>query len=237
VEILMALPGRIAARFRKDSADVIVRYLGGDPSLVEEVAANRLIQERLPDEHPSRLFGQTVDSEGVKRAREELEVGRFKRACLEDLSQSVRLYFDTMAAIGVQVDDRDRIYAKDRLSTVMFGQQTVEAGDGEICISEFTKAAGYRENSVDCIVGQRAKKLYLEAHREYKFPKKTVFANGQAVQANIWKQSQRAYIERAIQQLQQEGKLKGGARSTRAQPERSVLRMLAAPAAAPSAPQ
>jgi hypothetical protein len=41
------------------------------------------------------------------------------------------------------------------------------------------------------------------------FPKKTVFANGQAVQANVWRQSQRSCVERAVQQLQQEGKLKG----------------------------
>ena len=47
VEIIMVLPGREAARVRKQAADVMVRYLGGDPSLVEEVAANRLRQEYL----------------------------------------------------------------------------------------------------------------------------------------------------------------------------------------------
>ena len=35
VEIIMVLPGRAAARVRKAAADVMVRYLGGDPSLVE----------------------------------------------------------------------------------------------------------------------------------------------------------------------------------------------------------
>ena len=42
VEIIMVIPGRAAARLRKAAADAMVRYLGGDPSLVEEVAANRL---------------------------------------------------------------------------------------------------------------------------------------------------------------------------------------------------
>ena len=41
-EIIMLLPGNAAASFRKKSADVVVRYIGGDPSLVEEIAANRL---------------------------------------------------------------------------------------------------------------------------------------------------------------------------------------------------
>ncbi len=38
VEIIMVLPGRAAAKVRRAAADVMVRYLGGDPSLVEEVA-------------------------------------------------------------------------------------------------------------------------------------------------------------------------------------------------------
>jgi hypothetical protein len=83
VEFSMLLPGRSAADFRKQAASVMVRYLGGDLSLVEEVASIRLAQERLPENHPARLLGHTVDSEAVKRMREELEIveleGRIKR--------------------------------------------------------------------------------------------------------------------------------------------------------------
>ena len=73
-EIIMVLPGKAAARFRKAAADVVVRFLGGDPSLVEEIACNRLAQESLPEDHPMRLFGQAVESEALKRKREELEL-------------------------------------------------------------------------------------------------------------------------------------------------------------------
>jgi len=38
VQILWALPG--TSEFRKNSADIVVRYLGGDPNLVEEVFRN-----------------------------------------------------------------------------------------------------------------------------------------------------------------------------------------------------
>jgi hypothetical protein len=208
VEILLVLPGRVAAHFRRSAADVIVRYLGGDPSLVEEVVANRRIQEQLPDAHPSRIFGQTVESEGMKRAREELEVCRLKRARLEDLSRSVRLYFDTMAAIGVAADDRDRIHAKDQLSTALFGQQAVEDGDKEFCIRDVTSAAGFRDSAADSAVGELAKQLYLQDHPGFEFPKKTVFVNGQMVSANLWRQSQRSYVDRAVQKLQEEGRLR-----------------------------
>ena len=53
-EIIVLPPGKAAAHFRKAAADVVVRYLGGDLTLVEEIAANRLAQESLPEEHPAR---------------------------------------------------------------------------------------------------------------------------------------------------------------------------------------
>ena len=78
VEIIMVIPGRAAARVRKAAADVMVRYLGGDPSLVEEVAANRLRQEDMDEDEPARLFGQTVESEALKRKREEVTMVKLK---------------------------------------------------------------------------------------------------------------------------------------------------------------
>ncbi len=57
VEVIMILPGRAAGQVRKAAADVMVRYLGGDPSLVQEVAANRLRQEDMDEGDPARLFG------------------------------------------------------------------------------------------------------------------------------------------------------------------------------------
>ncbi len=82
VEIIMVLPGRAASQVRKAAADVMVRYLGGDPSLVEEIAANRLRQEDIGEDEPARLFGQTVESEALKRKREEVAMleleGRMK---------------------------------------------------------------------------------------------------------------------------------------------------------------
>ena len=66
VEITIVLQGKKAAEFRKKGADVICRHLGGDLSLVDEILANRLAQERLAAEqpsHPARIFGETVEAE------------------------------------------------------------------------------------------------------------------------------------------------------------------------------
>ena len=50
-------------------------------------------------------------------------------------------------------------------------------------------------------IGKLAKKLLLLDDPSYVFPKKRIFAGGQSVEANMWLQSQRPYIERALAQL------------------------------------
>ena len=62
VMIINALPGKVASRLRIEWADIIVRYLGGDLTLVQEIAHNRDIQDDTPDDHPLRFFGQDVES-------------------------------------------------------------------------------------------------------------------------------------------------------------------------------
>ena len=51
---------------------------------MDEVAVNRIAQEGMGLDDPARIFGQTVESEAVKRKREEVELteleGRLKEA-------------------------------------------------------------------------------------------------------------------------------------------------------------
>ena len=71
IQILMQLPGNEV--FKKNCASVVTRFLGGDYSLMQEVAANRAAQEQLardnPD-HPLRICGEEVEERGTKRAFE-----------------------------------------------------------------------------------------------------------------------------------------------------------------------
>jgi len=84
VEIVLLLPGKAAASFRKGTADVIVRFLGGDPRIVDELAANRVLQQQLPGTHPMRVFGETVEAEARHREPAEEEPAR-KRARPEEM--------------------------------------------------------------------------------------------------------------------------------------------------------
>ena len=53
----------------------------------------------------------------------------------------------------------------------------------------------------EAALGKKAKKLYLEDHPGFTFPKKTIFAQGQMVPANRWTESMKPYLERALEAL------------------------------------
>ena len=207
VEIIMVLPGRAAARVRKAAADVMVRYLGGEPGLVEEVAANRLRQEDLDADDPARLFGQTVESEALKRKREEVTIieleGRMKRARVQAATDVARLTLGALGDLGLPVSDRDKMLAKDIITTAAFtsnpSEGNAEKQERDICLQQFCAERGRPGQHVT--LGKRAKKLYLDDYPNYSFPKKDVYANGQIIQANRWTESMQSYLERALQQL------------------------------------
>ena len=204
VEIIMVLPGRAASQVRKAAADVMVRYLGGDPSLVEEIAANRLRQEDMGDDEPARLFGQTVESEALKRKREEVAIveleGRMKRARVQAATDVARMTLDTLRDLGLPISDRDKMLAKDMITTAAFtGQGQLAVEDKDICLQQFCAERGKPGGHIS--LGKKAKRLYLDDHPGYCFAKKDIFANGQLIQANRWVASMLPYLERALQQL------------------------------------
>ena len=214
VEVIMVLPGRAAGQVRKAAADVMVRYLGGDPSLVDEVAANRLRQEDLDADDPARLFGQTMESEALKRKREEVTIieleGRMKRARVQAATDVARLTLGALGDLGLPVSDRDKMLAKDIITTAAFtgshhftgeGHRLGDAGeqDRDICLQQFCAERGRPGQHIT--LGKKAKKLYLSDHPDFNFPKKDIYANGQLIQANRWTESMRSYLERALQHL------------------------------------
>ena len=205
VEIVMVLPGRTAAMHRRKAADIIVRYLGGDPSLVEEVAANRLSQEDMDDDDPARLFGQTVESEAIKRKREEVTLleldSQAKRIRVQAATDVARLTLGALQDLGLPVSDRDKMLAKDMITTAAFTQGQLEdrGEEADICLQQFCASRG--KKGLEAVLGRKAKKLYLEDHPGYQFAKKTIFAQGQMVEANRWTANMASYLERALEAL------------------------------------
>ena len=117
-----------------------------------------------------------------------------KRRCIEDGLQSLE-------RCGLPIDDRDKMRAKDCINSITFGQVDANTNDPEICVREVLNERGVRNSTMDSRVGKVAKQLYLNDHPEYVFPKKTIQVNGQMLPANVWYASQRAYVERALDNM------------------------------------
>ena len=74
VTIINLLPGPKAAIFRAKSADIIVRYIGGDTSLIQEIKRNAELQKRLPVNAPMALFGQDINARTIISAEKLVRV-------------------------------------------------------------------------------------------------------------------------------------------------------------------
>ena len=151
-----------------------------------------------------------MDSDAIKRKREEVVLSELELQLCEHAGalkrrriESIQFCLEALETVG-GADDRDRCRATDMVRTVAFGSasSTDLPMDKEVCMREVINETGRtREVGLDCKVGKLAKKLYLVDHPTFKFPKKQIYANGQLIEANMWRESQRVYIERALASL------------------------------------
>jgi len=129
VEIIWQLPG--TSTFRSNSAKMLVRYLGGDETLVDEIRRNRAAQERLAasnPSHPARLFGEAVEA-GARAAPPpeppDERAQRIRRMRLENDELEARTLTSVMHALtdaGQEVDDAQRWLFRDRMSNLLRGE-------------------------------------------------------------------------------------------------------------------
>ena len=68
IMIINLLPGAMAASFRAAWADIIVRYIAGDPTLAAEIEQNNRIQTELADDDPRRFCRQDVEARHISKS-------------------------------------------------------------------------------------------------------------------------------------------------------------------------
>ena len=162
-------------------------------TLVDELARNNMAQQELDEDHPAKIFGQTIESDRIKRAREEVTIAELDGQLERRRIESIHFCYEALESTG-GVDDRDKLRAADMIRTVAFRSSSSSTGpapEKEVCVREVINASGRsRETGLDCKVGKLAKKLYLADHPEYVFPKKQIYANGQLFMASMWLESQ-----------------------------------------------
>jgi len=75
VQIILLLPGEVAAKVRTQASRVFVDFLGGNAALVEEILQNRQMQELLQRENPehwARFFGEHVEAASSSGVQQDL---------------------------------------------------------------------------------------------------------------------------------------------------------------------
>ena len=126
-----------------------------------------------------------------------------KRARVQAATDVARLTLGALEDLGLPVSDRDKMLAKDIITTAAFtsnpSEGNAEEQDRDICLQQFCAERGRPGQHIT--LGKKAKKLYLSDHPDFNFPKKDIYANGQLIQANRWTDSMRSYLEKALQQL------------------------------------
>ena len=130
IEIICLLPGSAAAKVRQSAAQIFVRHLGGDLSLIREVERMNHVQTFLREndpEHPLRAFGEAVEaseSPELKRKREETEMAeldvRLKKIAAEE---RCLLWQEKEAEARVAIALEDKKSAEARVAAALEEQQ------------------------------------------------------------------------------------------------------------------
>jgi hypothetical protein len=115
----------MATSFRVKAADVIVKYLAGDSSLVREIRANRQAQRVLaqhaPD-HPARIFGEAAE------AAPEFESGDETRSVSDECERALKRR-KLEADIQLAEAQKLREQAQARLAHLQGVAQALELGE------------------------------------------------------------------------------------------------------------
>ncbi len=166
ITIIMLLPGRAAARARQSAANVVVRYLGGDLSLVREVMQNNQLQDHLEPEHPASLFGQSVRDASASAAvstnspQDALEIEMARDARMKTLATA----FQLAQSIGSSSQDRLRAEAQRAIDEVLLPQGDA-LGDYADSAS-ILRERGYTEEQVRRLSGEFGKDLKVVSQSE-----------------------------------------------------------------------
>ena len=109
---------------------------------------------------------------------------------------------DRRSLVNLRSDriDRDRMTAKDFINSITFENAALEDAHKDICIRAFLSDRGIRNVAMCSKLGREANRLYLTDHPNYTSPQ-TGYANGQRLQAILWKDSQRQCLIRALDNI------------------------------------
>ena len=170
VQVIMVLPGRAADGFRRTMSDILVRYAGGDPTLVEEIYANRRMQMGLaaadPD-NPMRVFGDEVektveDLEWRQLVDAKTAVIRAEAKKLEQESklltlQGIALAQQVSAQMGFGFETNVKYQAMVRAAVDAAMLPPGKSPNSGLDAAEYLRLHGHTEHQIACLAGELGK--------------------------------------------------------------------------------
>ena len=153
----------------------------------------------------------TQESDIVKQKREELtlkqldaEISELEFATKRRRVENYVDCYSSLEAQGIHMDDRNKQAIKDYVDTTLQptqGHMLQDTPVKELSIRTFLLQYTKDPRSVDCAFGKQVAKLkreeLIKEGKEPTIPKKQIYANGQAVEANMYVETDRALFEKA----------------------------------------
>jgi len=225
LELIMVLPGKIAKETRAQFADVIHRYMAGDPSLAAEIEANAESSDPV-NQFARATLGEDLESKKRRLELEDLEIQE-RRLALEERKRKLRqselempLHFmvtcNKVAESMGGWDQRDQIRHKAMMSNYVDLVYKNSAGVAAITDSDLSPPAvpqyisipmvvnsmGVKGNLSFSRIGKIASDLFLEEHGqrpgEYYGKHGEINAQGILVNANDYRKEDEPLLRRAV---------------------------------------
>jgi hypothetical protein len=116
-EIIWQLPG--TAEFRRNCSHLVVRFLGGDPSLVDEIKANQLPATPARPYSEAQQPLEAPEERALKLRRLSLENDRMQKENDELERRNIAAARQALLDAGETLDDAQCGYFRDRMSNLI----------------------------------------------------------------------------------------------------------------------
>jgi hypothetical protein len=220
IELVMVLPGKVAKETRTQFANIIRRYLAGDPSLAQELHTN------AQSSSPAALLAkasinlctgeETEPLLSFKRKREELKIQRMEQNLASQMQANITnltVDYDRICT-NTTMDERAKLMFKDCYLNIILnthrcspqkqtpalenGNQPTLSLNKPVSISSVAAELGYKPTSTDAKrIGMDLKKLYTGKYNKPP-PKHDQLCDGRVTNVNSYTEQDRPLVIQAL---------------------------------------
>jgi hypothetical protein len=217
LELIMALPGKMAKEMCMKFSGIIKRYLAGDETLVKEIKANAASAHPIAQMARESLGADNAINDkdmALERRKRKIELDTMEsQARFEDERrklqiQNEKLQFIKSLSQNGEVDDQVRMLFKDSiLNSVRNDSGQVQTAPDPtmqpLCLSSVATELGYKFSTDHLLsIGKTIKERYVAKYGALP-GKHEQFVNGAVRMVNLYTKRDRAMVEQAMKEFQE----------------------------------